>query len=341
MSGRLQSVIAQYRQQLLHHEAQAQASLNSAHAHTIAKIQPHIDKITKQIGDAQQSGQPVPLHWLYEQNRLKTTKALISGQIDQYGALAKGTTVALKKKGVQLGEQSGIAQLDATMPESTPYSFGVPSDQAIASIVGSTQKGSPLADLFAGFGAEAADRVGKILISAITLGDNPRKIARDVEDALDISRARALTICRTECLRAYRMSNLATFQANDDICEGWVWISSLDARCCASCIAMHGTVHSLDEELQGHPNCRCSRAAKTKDWSDILGMDIGISSPKPLLGSDWFDDQSEAVQRQILGSNAAYEAYDKGASLSDFVGINHDKDWGSSVYQRSAKEVAG
>lgn len=341
MSSRLQSVINQYKQQLLAHEAQAQASLNAAHAHTLKKIQPHLDALYQKIGDAQQSGQPVPLHWLYEKNRLQTTKALISGEINQYGAMAKGTTVALKKKGVQLGEQSGLDQLDATLPEQTPYSFGVPSQGAIENIVGSTQKGSPLADLFDGFGPEAAQKVGQVLISAITLGDNPRKIARDIEDALDISRARALTICRTECLRAYRMSNLATFQANDDICEGWVWISSLDARCCASCIAMHGTIHSLDEELQGHPNCRCSRAPKTKDWSDILGRDIGISSPKPLLGSDWFDDQSEAVQRQILGSNAAYEAYNSGASLSDFVGVNHDKDWGKSVYQKSAKEVVG
>lgn len=328
--GRLQSVIAQYRTQLLHHEAQAQAILNSAHAHTLQKIQPHLDALYQKIGDAQQSGQPVPLHWLYEQGRLNTTKALISGEINQYGALAKGTTIALKKKGVQLGEQSGLDQLDATLPEQTPYSFGVPSQGAIESIVGATQKGSPLADLFAGFGSEAADRVGKILISAITLGDNPRKIARDVEDALDISRSRALTIARTEMLRAYRESALETYRANDDIVEGWLWMSALDARTCAVCISMHGSVHSLDEDLDGHPNCRCTKSPRVKG-----------SSFSPLLGSDWFDDQSEAVQRQILGSNAAYEAYNDGASLSDFVGVNHDKDWGKSVYQRSAKEVAG
>ncbi len=330
MSGRLQQIIAQYRQQLLHHEAQAQASLSSAHAHTLQKIQPHLDKLYRQIGDAQNSGQPVPLHWLYEQNRLKTTKALISGQINQYAALAKSTTISLKKTGVQLGEQSGMAQLDATMPKSTPSSFGVPSDQAIASIVGSTQKGSPLADLFNGWGAEAADKVGKILITAVSLGDNPRKIARDIEDALDISRARALTICRTEMLRAYREAALETYRANDDVVEGWLWLSSLDARCCAVCIAMHGTVHSLGEDLDGHPNCRCTKSPRVKG-----------SSFDPLLGSSWFDDQSEAVQRQILGSKAAYDAYNGGASLSDFVGINHDKDWGKSVYQKSAKEVAG
>lgn len=328
MSGRLQAVIAQYRQQLLHHEAQAQASLNSAHAHTLAKIQPHMDKLYRQIGDAQQSGQPVPLHWLYQQNRLQTTKALISGQIDQYGALAKSTTIALKKKGVQLGEQSALDQLDATKPEHTPYSFGVPSRGAMESIVGATQKGSPLADLFDGFGAEAALKVGLALISAITLGDNPRKVARDVEDALDISRSRALTIARTEMLRAYRESALETYRANDDVVEGWLWMSALDARCCAVCIAMHGTVHSLDEDLNGHPNCRCTKSPRTKG-----------SSFDPLLGSSWFDDQSEAVQRQILGSNAAYEAYSNGASLSDFVGKSSDPDWGDSIYQKSAKEV--
>ena len=326
--GRLQQVINQYRQQLLHHEAQAQASLNSAHAYTLQKIQPHLDKLYRQIGDTQQSGQPVPLHWLYEQNRLKTTKSLISGQINQYGALAKSTTISLKKKGVQIGEQSALDQLDVTKPESTPYSFGAPSQDAIESVVGSTRKGSPLADLFDGFGAEAAEKVGLALISAITLGDNPRKTARDVEDALDVSRYRALTIARTEMLRAYRESALETYRANDDVVEGWTWISALDARCCAVCIAMHGTVHDLSEDLDGHPNCRCTKSPRVKG-----------SSFNPLLGSDWFDDQSESVQRQILGSNAGYNAYNDGASLSNFVGVNNDKDWGSSVYQKSAKEV--
>lgn len=329
MSGRIQQVIASYRKLLLQHEDQATSSLNTAHAHTVQKIQPHLDKLTKQIGDAQASGKPVPLHWLYEQNRLANTKAIISGQVNQYGGLAKVTTIGLKKTGAQLGVQSGKAQLEATVPEQTPSSFGVPSQGAMESIVGANQKGSPLAELFDGFGAEAADRVGKILISAVTMGDNPRKIARDIADALDISRARALTIARTEMLRAYREAALETYRANDDVVEGWLWMSALDARCCSACIAMHGTVHDLSEDLNGHPNCRCTKSPRVKG----SGFD-------PLRGSDWFDNQSEATQRQILGSKAAYDAYSDGASLSDFVGKSSDPDWGNSVYQKSAKDVS-
>jgi SPP1 gp7 family putative phage head morphogenesis protein len=340
-TSRLQQVISQYRAQLAAHESTATRALQTAHAHTVAKIQPHLDTLYKQIGDAQASGTPVSPSWLYQANRLKTTKQLISGEIDQYGALAKTTTNQLQRTGVQIGEASGMAQLNATKTSGIAYSFGTPSQGAMESIVGATQKGSPLADLFDGFGAEAAEQAGQSLITGITLGDNPRRIASMVASALDISRWRALTISRTEMIRAYRLSNQDIFRANDDVVDSWVWISALDARCCAVCIAMHGTIHPLSEDMGSHPNCRCTPTPRTKDWSAILGRDIGISNPEPLQGSDWFDNQSESTQRAILGSNAAYDAYSNGASLSDFVGKSSDPDWGDSVYQRSAKDVSG
>lgn len=86
---------------------------------------------------------------------------------------------------------------------------------------------------------------------------------------------------------------------------------------------------------------------ETKSWEDILGplgidtSDIPDTTVQVEDGSDWFDNQSEAKQLEILGSKAALDLYKSGdASLRDFVGWNESDDWGRSIYQKSAKQVA-
>src|SRR5260221_13114291 len=112
-----------------------------------------------------------------------------------------------------------MALLNASIPPGINLAFGAPSPTVIANLVGATQAGSPLADLFSGFGAEAAQGVKDALITGLTLGYNPRDIAPQVQQALSISRNRALTISRTEMLRSYRGPNLETFNANNKVVD--------------------------------------------------------------------------------------------------------------------------
>jgi SPP1 gp7 family putative phage head morphogenesis protein len=346
-TSRLQSVISQYRSQLASNDAKAMHTLNTAHAHTVKVMQPHLDKLYSQIAEKQASGEPVPLSWLYEQKRLQSTKDMIANNIDHYGALAETQTTSLVHTGAQLGVQSGMAQLNASKPAGVHFSFGVPHPDAIANIVGATSKGSPLADLFAGFGDEAANKAAKALITGITLGDNPRTIAPLVEDALDISRSRALTIARTEMLRAYRQANLETFKANSDVVQQARWTCDLSPRTCAACLAMDGTLHDLDEDIGFHPNCRCVLTPITASWDDILGsLGIDTSDLKDSsslddrqTGAEWFDAQSESTQRKILG-NAKYEAYSNGDfQFHQLAKKTSDPDWGPGLTERPLKEL--
>lgn len=345
-TSRLQQTVQHYRAQLLQHELQAERALNEAHKHTLAAIQPALDKLYKQIAEAQQDGTTISPSWLYNQRRLETLKALITQQIDQYGALAKMQTGQLQHTGVQLGTKAGQQLLQATVPHGVQFAFGVPSQKAIADLVGATQSGSPLADLFSGFGQEAADSVGKALITGLSLGNNPRMVAALVQQALGISRNRALTISRSTMLNAYRSANLSTFQANSDVVDKWRWDCDKSPRSCIACLAMDGSLHDLSEEMETHVNDRCTPTPVTKSWSDILsplGIDTSDlpddSSDDSETGADWLDNQDEAVQKQILGPR--YSGYADGSlTLADMVGRKHDKDWGTSVYVKSMKELA-
>jgi SPP1 gp7 family putative phage head morphogenesis protein len=346
MTGRIQQVVANYRQQLNQHDAQAQRTLSDAYKRTLASIQPALDRLYQQIDDKQQAGQAVPLSWLYEEHRLENIKQLVRSQINHYSGYTQFQVEQLQRIGVSLGSQSAQAQLQASVPKGVNWQFGMPDTNAINDLVSASQPGSPLHDLFSTFGSQAADDVAGRLITGITLGQGPRMVARSVADALDIPRARALTIARTEMLRAYRSAALENYKANDDVVGGWIWSASLSPRTCAACIAMNGTKHTLDETLDSHPNCRCAMVPETKSWSDILGP-LGISTaniPDTTVdiqsGSDWLDNQDEATQQAILGNK--YSGWSNGDfTLDDLVGTSQSDDWGSSIYVKSLKQLTG
>lgn len=344
---RLQATIQHYRQQLLQHEAQAEAALEHAYAHTLKMIQPRLDALYRQIEALQADGEEIPISWLYEEKRLSTLTSFLSGQIDHFGSLAQMTTVQMQRQGTLLGGQAAQALLQASAPKGISWAFGVPDPRAIANIIGATQKGSPLSDLFAGFGAEAAQKAANALILGITNGDNPRTIAGMMQDALGVSRNRALVIARDQMLDAYRSSQFANYRANSDVVSQWRWTCDLSPRTCPACLAQDGTLHDLDEDLDEHVCGRCSPIPVTRSWSDIFadagldGSDIEESSPVDDMqsGADWFANQSEDVQQQVLGK-AKYAAFSDGQfQLSDLVGHAHDKDWGGSIYERSLADT--
>ena len=346
-SGKLQAVTSQYKARLLAHETTAVQTLNSAYSTALSHIQPTLDALIKEIADAKANGETINPSWIYERDRLKKVMAVANTEMSKYGTVSQVTTLALKTEGAQLGEAVGLAQLDATKPPTVHYQFGVPSTKAINSFIGSTQDGSPLETLFSSFGTDAASSVSDALILGLTLGRNPRAIASSVQDALSISRARALTISRTEMLRSYRSANLETFQENSNVVDMWVWSAALDPRTCISCILMNGTEHELSETMASHVNCRCVQLPKTKSWSDILGS-TGIdtssmnnaSAITTPAGVDWFNDQDDATQEKILGT-AKYNALQNGdvSSVEDFLGVKSSSKWGDSVYVKPLSEV--
>jgi SPP1 gp7 family putative phage head morphogenesis protein len=347
MTGRLQATIKEYRQRLLAQERTAMAVLDYAHRQTLALIEPQLNALYDKMSAALANGEDISTSWLYEQQRLETITHYITNYIDHFAALSQMQVQQLQSVGASLGSQSGMALLNSTVPKGVSFSFGLPSPAAIANLVGSTQAGSPLSDLFNGFGPEAAQAAKNALISGVTLGYNPRQIASSIQDALNISLYRAQTIARTEMLRAYRDANTSTFQANSDVVDQWRWTCALSSRTCAACLSMDGELFPLDETLDSHPNCRCTPVPVTKSWADILGP-LGIDTSNipdtntagsMQTGSDWFDNQDADVQRAILGPGK-YDAWANGDfTLDDIVGTTTDPVWGNSIYEKPLKEL--
>lgn len=342
--ARIQRTINDFRSRLLSYEASAVASLEDAYSAVLTAIRPQLDALYQQITDKLDAGEPIPATFLYERLRLENLTLLIQGQIDQYGSLALMHTRQIQHLGVNLGMQAALQLLGATVPMGVNWTWGTPSTIALERLVGATQAGSPLADLFAGFGQEAATLVSHVLVAGVSLGAGPREIAPHVQQALGVSRARALTITRTEAIRSYRGANLETFRTNSDVVEQWRWTCAKQVRTCAACLAMDGSLHPLSEEMGSHPNCRCAPVPVTKSWDAILGP-LGIDTstipdtrPELQTGADWLEKQPARVQQAVLG--AKYEGWKNGDfTLKDMVKRTFDRDWGHSIQEKSLKAL--
>lgn len=124
--------------------------------------------------------------------------------------------------------------------------------------------------------------------------------------------------------------------------KGWVWHGALTTRTCAACWAMHGTVHSLAERLDDHPNGRCVAVPQTKTWAELGFKGVPETQVQVRKGVDLFEKLPDANKERILGSRSAFEAYKAGAvKLSDFVGQKRSKGWGTTRYARSLIQVLG
>jgi hypothetical protein len=299
----IDSLANYYRSQLKAHGVQASAQVETAHAQAKQEIQPHLEQLYQEISTKQQEDTQPSLSWLYAGKKLEHIGQVVGKHIGKFAQGVQKTIDQLVQWAFSLGQQAGQAFLPG-------------SSHSVSQPPTTTDSG-----LFGGFAAEAAKGVKDAFKRAISLGSKPDTLAREVDQALDVSRHRSLTILDTELFKAFNATVVALFQ------DGWIWHCQLNPRSCACCVALHGTFHRLGEQLYDHPNGSC---IKIPYRSDMPAIQTGI---------EWFKQQSEGTQQAILGTRIAWELYQSGAGLQAFVGMHHDAKYGPSVYQKSAKEL--
>ena len=116
-------------------------------------------------------------------------------------------------------------------------------------------------------------------------------IAGIIRDELGGGLTDALRMTRTVQIYSYREASRASMVANQDVLEGWVWHAHFDDRVCMSCVVMHGSIHPIGETLNDHHNGRCV----------AMPLVIGFENPITQSGAEWFQGQSEATQRALMG----------------------------------------
>jgi len=110
-----------------------------------------------------------------------------------------------------------------------------------------------------------AAHVRRELATGILRGENPRAVARTINDRLDsVGLTRSRLIARTETIRAYNEATLSRYErhlgADAEVSPEVEWRTAEDNRVCERCQAMAGRTLTIREArgmIPLHPNCRC------------------------------------------------------------------------------------
>lgn len=272
---------------------------------------------------------------LYQRDRLGRAIVQVAGELKRFSNSAaplvskrQGALLVLAQK--HAGE---LLQIQGVKAQGRTLAI-----RSIENVVGLAGNGSPLSGVLDEMLVTGgARRFREVMVSGLTRGLTDVEMARDLAQNMGAPYARALTTLRTEGMRAYRESQREFCTQNDDVVAGVIWLSSLSSDTCAACLSMHGTEHPADYVMDSHPNCRCVLVPKTKTFAELglKGRDVALPIQN---GSDWFEKQSDAVKREILGPSKFAALQDGKIQLSDLRSTSQSAIWGGSHRVASLEE---
>jgi len=182
--------------------------------------------------------------------------------------------------------------------------------------------------------------VKKRLTSGLAAGDSLGEISRDISKITGQTESAAARLTRTNLAAASNDALRATYEANEDVLDGYIWDATLDERVCARCGSLHGTFYELGDKPPGpplHPNCRCVLVPHLRDEDEELKDQREYKRTRPLTKSglrnrrtkkvpadtefeDWLRDQPAESTVRITGSELKDDLWRKGKiSFDDLV----------------------
>ena len=221
----VQAAITKFRSALLKAESASSERLVNAYASIFSKLQTDIRLLEADIlemGDEATTAKVRKLERYQELLQQTVT------QMDKYAVLLESEVSTLQQQAIESALNQNKALIQAALPNlpksvqaSILSSFNRLNPEAIEALLGALSKDSPLTKLLNSFGTDAAAQISDAILQGVALGYNPKKVAATIVQNMGLNLTRALTIARTEQLRAYRTANISNYQANSDVVKGW------------------------------------------------------------------------------------------------------------------------
>jgi SPP1 gp7 family putative phage head morphogenesis protein len=341
-------IIAAFQDEIEQQQVETLQELAASYQRIIGGLQARQDALVLEVMALRAQGQEPTKAQIAKMARYRELLADARQQLDEYAVIV-GDQIANDAPGAMRlalahAEQLILEQYPPEIAAVLRAQFNRLGTDANNAMVAALQAQSPLrAVTLASFGAEAAAGIGEALLDALALGKPSAWVARRMTRVWGVPLTRALTIARTEFIRAYRAANLASMRANSDVVKAWQWHATLDTRVCMSCVAMHGRIFPLEETLDDHPNGRCVPLPVTATWEELgfAGIADEGTGVQEGDGLRWFEGLSEGQQREMLGPGK-YEAWKAGKfELSALARETYDEDWGRMFREATLKELLG
>lgn len=323
----------------------ASGQITRAWVQAMERINLEVQALLSKLEAARLAGVDPSPAWLYQERRLAALTDVIQDQVEAWAGTAEPWIRALAYQAAEdaaTGAQRLAREAAAVDLPGVEATFTDLNPDNMATILGHLAPGGPLRDLLVSLSAETAHAATEALLTGVILGKGSDWIGRQLTQALDIPRWRADTIARTEALRAFRETSRQTYLRSNVVAE-WEWTAAVDRRTCPACLALDGQRFSLEEQLDGHPRCRCAMVPVPKTFAE-MGLDPSLDdlftrTPRQ-TGEEWLATQPATTQLSILGPSKWALYRDGKATLADFVARTSNPRWGTMRRERSLVELA-
>ncbi len=324
----LLELLQRQRTALIARDDDALAQIADAYAGITEDLTARIEALHEKMLEALLEGQEIKPSWVYQQERYQSLLDQAYNRVAEFAATASQLTEAQQRAGVLAAAQNLQEQLEALGITGTFYQLPT---GALDTLIGFLADGSPITEHFAKMPGVLVAELQSTLVRGIAAGDGPRVLAYRLRKTANLPLDSALRTARTEHLRAYNNAALETYRQNSHIVTGWQWMATLGrsgGRTCPYCLAMHGTIHALDDPFIAHVQCRCTPVPITRSGPPITQN-----------GESWLEEQNQATQETILGKAAAKAWREGEVSLANFAGTKDKGDWGEQGVVRSLKQA--
>ncbi len=328
-----------FRAQLLAQERRAASAMVRYYGHIWTQLQPQIATLQAEVTALQAAGVEFSKTKLWRLERLRAIETQVTRELAGFSQYAGEAITAQQRVSITLAEQHAQALLEAALPTDAAAlaTFGRMPRGAVEALVGSLAEGSPLTALIQKAVGAAAGDFMETLVEGLALGWGPRKTAAALRQRFGMGLTDALRIARTGQLHAYRTATLRAYRESGIVVE-WERMSAQDDRVCLACLLLDGKIYTLEEEMEDHPNGRCSLLPRTKTWRE-LGLDVDEPDFSRELGRDWFLRQSAATQSDMMGPGAWQAWQDGKFVLDDIPKLVKSDIWGNGWVPKSLEEL--
>lgn len=294
---------SQWRQTLATEYEATAARLQTAYARVLPRLQDAAGAFTARVNEwvAANPDSTLTSEYVKGFKEYQDLLARVRFEMAAFSAIARNEASGLQESGVQTGIAGAQELFNAVGGAVVGTAWNSPDPAALAALIGYVDS-EPFIARAGAFGENAANSLGDTILAFVAQGKNPRTIASILSKWFLLPYSWAENTARTVQLWSYRRATHESYRANANLLDGWVWIATLDARVCLSCLSQHGRKFSLDETLNDHHRGRCTPVPLVKGTSWHANMQTG---------ADWFAAQSEGVQRELMGKGM-YDLYTGG-----------------------------
>ena len=307
----LLAVVKAYLRQLGREFQAANSRLTTAYMQTIGRMNGAVRNFEQAVTRIWDDENPPTVSEIERLPEFRQLEQTTETEMNRFTAILENEVVLLAGAAILLGQraarQKTLASAGGAGAETLNKLLRTPEQRALDILI-NYATGPAMQAKYAAFGPDAAKLITGGVIDGFRTGKNPRQVAREIARSALVPYAWAENMARTVHLYSYRRSSSAFYRANSAFITGVMWWSAQDTRTCLSCWAMHGTIMSLDEEVNDHHRGRC----------DGLPVVRGTTWAQDVVsGPDVFKGLPEMDQRQIMRTPAMYNAWQAGAVQFD------------------------